>query len=93
VADTKNYDMSLYPLPLAQSVPEDLWEIVSDPVFLAEELTLNVVEKRAYTAGEAGDSSNPRMNFSVRFGDYLVTVRAKGVEPKWIFAQLQAIGS
>jgi len=91
VADTKNYDMSLYPIPLAQSVPEELREIVHDPIFPAEELTLAAVERRAYSVSDAGDSQGPRLNFSVRCGEFLITVRAKGVEPQWVYDALTQV--
>lgn len=29
-----------------------------------------------------------RMNFSVRYGDYVVCINSKGVEPEWIYEQL-----
>ena len=87
-ADTKNYDLSLYPIPRADSVPEELRTIVNDPIFLAEELTLEMVMSRAYKTDEAGDSNGWRMNFGVKYGDVIVEVRAKGVDPEWIYQQL-----
>ena len=41
VADTENYDLSLYPIPRASSVPDDLREIVDNPIFSAGELTMD----------------------------------------------------
>ncbi|MBQ2739327.1 MAG: hypothetical protein IJF36_03760, partial [Oscillibacter sp.] len=35
VDDTKNYDLSLYPIPRADSVPDELREIVDNPIFEA----------------------------------------------------------
>ena len=52
IEDTENYDLSLYPIPRASSVPEDLREIVDNPVFSADELTMDAVWARAYTDGE-----------------------------------------
>ena len=91
VADTENYDLSLYPIPRADSVPEELWEIVDNPIFLAEELTLETVMARAYKVDDAGDTDGWRMDFSVLYGDILVEVRAKGVEPEWIYNQLMSL--
>ena len=91
VEDKENYDLSLYPIPRADSVPEELWTIVDNPIFDIEELTLDVVRARAYTVEDSGDSGGWRMNFSVRYGDVLVTVRAKGVDPEWVFEQLMAL--
>ena len=91
IADTENYDLSLYPIPRADSVPEELWEIVNDPIFSAEELTLEAVWARAYKTGETGDSSGWRMAFSVKYGDILVEVHAKGVDPEWVYQQLMLL--
>lgn len=86
-SDTENYDLSLYPIPRADSVPESLREIVDDPIFDASELTQRVVDARTYTGDEGYDC----LHFSVKYGALLVTVRAKGVDPAWVYAQLAAL--
>lgn len=88
VAQTENYDLSLYPIPRAESVPEELREIVDNPIFDADELTLEAVYMRAYKVSEAGDIDGWRMTFSVKYGDLIVEVRAKGVDPEWVYRQL-----
>ena len=88
IDEAENYDLSLYPIPRADSVPEELREIVDDPIFIAEELTLDAVYARAYKAGESGDSNGWRMSFCVKYGDFLVRIRSKGVEPAWVYQQL-----
>jgi len=88
VDDKKNYDLSLYPIPRADSVPDELREIVNDPIFEAEELTLEAVYCRAYKVNDAGDTDGWRMKFSVKYGDVIVSVSAKGVEPEWVYQQL-----
>lgn len=87
-ADTQNYDLSLYPIPRADSVPEELREIVDHPIFLAEELTLEVVQARAYKVQDAGDSHGWRMHFSVKYGNIVIEIRSKGIDPQWIYDQL-----
>ena len=89
VADLENYDLSRYPIPRADSVPEELREIVNDPIFLAEELTLDAVYARAYRVSDSGDTDGWRMQFTVRYGDYLISVNAKGIDPQWLYQQLQ----
>lgn len=84
----ENYDLSRYPIPRADSVPEELREIVDDPIFDAEELTLEAVYRRAYKVQDAGDTDGWRMRFSVRYGDVLISISSKGVEPEWLFDQL-----
>ena len=88
VDDKKNYDLSLYPIPRADSVPDELREIVNDPIFETEELTLEAVYCRAYKVNDAGDTDGWRMKFSVKYGDVIVSVSAKGVEPEWLYQQL-----
>lgn len=76
VTDTKNYDLSLYPIPRANSVPNELREIVDNPIFLIDELTLDVVQARTY---EAADELGQRMRFGVLYGDILVEINVKDV--------------
>lgn len=87
VTDLENYDLTLYPIPRAESVPEDKWEIVDNPIFPIEELTLEAVTLRAY----AGDMPGVRMEFSVLIGDVVVEVHSMGVSPEWVFEQLSAL--
>ena len=88
VSDRENYDLSLYPIPRADSVPEEKREIVDDPIFDISELTAEAVWARAYMIDDAGDTDGYRMSFSVRYGDILVHVSAKGIDPDWLFDRL-----
>ena len=88
IDETENYDLSMYPIPRAQSVPEKLREIVNDPIFIAEELTLDAVYARACKNGDSGDSNGNRMTFSVKYDDVIVRISSKGVEPEWVYQQL-----
>lgn len=91
VDDKKNYDLSLYPIPRADSVPDELREIVDNPIFEAKELTPEAVYCRAYKVNDAGDTDGWRMRFSVKYGDVIVSVSAKGVEPEWLYQQLKLL--
>jgi len=91
IDDKENYDLALYPIPRADSVPDELREIVDDPIFRIEDLTLEVVQARAYAVSDAGDISGPRMRFSVLYGDILVEVNIKGAQPEAVFEMLQHI--
>lgn len=89
--DKENYDLALYPIPRADSVPDELREIVDDPIFDISELTMDVVNARAYLADDQGDTDGYRMRFSVRYGDIVVEVNCKGVSPEWVYQQLVSI--
>ena len=91
VDDKENYDLSLYPIPRAYSVPDELREIVDNPNFEAEELTLEAVYCRAYKVNDAGDTNGWRMKFSVKYGDVIVSVSTKGVDPEWVYQQLTGL--
>ncbi len=91
IDEKENYDLSLYPIPRADSVPDELREIVNDPIFSAEELTLEVLQARACSLSDSGNTSGPRMAFSVRYGDKVVRVRCKGIEPEWLIEQLMML--
>ena len=91
IGQPENYDLSLYPIPRADSVPENLREIVDNPIFDAGELTLEAVYRRAYKVSDAGDTDGWRMRFSVRYGNVLVEISTKGVEPEWVYRQLMEL--
>lgn len=90
--DTVNYDLSLYPIPRADSVPEELREIVDHPIFKMEELTEEVVARRAYRIDEIGDTDGYRMDFSVLYPEnVLVKLNIKGVDPQVVYQMLEEI--
>ena len=89
--EREKYDLSLYPVPRAESVPEDLRTVVDDPVFPLEELSLDMVRARSYSVEESGDVSGPRFRFSVTLDGVRVNVSGKGVSPEWIFEALTGL--
>jgi hypothetical protein len=91
VTNTKNYDLALYPIPRADSVPDELREIVDNPIFLVDELTLDVVQSRTYEVSDSGDEPGQRMRFSVLYEDVLVELSVKGISPEIMFDIIQQI--
>ncbi|MBE6616870.1 MAG: hypothetical protein E7627_02825 [Ruminococcaceae bacterium] len=88
--DLVNYDLSLYPIPRAESVPDELREIVDNPVFLAEEVNLDVIYRRAYWIDD-GEDSGYRINFSVLVGDVVIEIRTEGIPPETIYDMINNI--
>ena len=66
----------------------NILEIIKPNQFDAGELTMDAVWARAYKTGESDDSPGWRMAFSVRYGDIIVEVRTKGVDPEWVYMRL-----
>lgn len=69
VARREYYDESLYDIPYGETVPEDYREIFEDPVFAAEDLTLEVVRSRMRSYDDLGDTDTPRGRFCVLYPD------------------------
>ncbi len=87
VSENERYDLALYPIPRAESVPMELQGVVDNPIFDIEDLTLDAVRKRAYKVEDESDEW--RMVFSVKYGDILVEVRTEGVTPEWLYEELK----
>ena len=91
IEDTRNYDLAFYPVPRAESVPDSLRKMVENPVFRSEDLSLEAVKARAYTLSDLGDEPGSRMRFGVLFGQTLVELNVKGVEPEKIYDMLKSL--
>ncbi len=64
------YDLSLYPIPRAETVPESLREIVDNPIFKIEDLNRKILSKR----------KGNYIVFSTLYGDnIIIEVRGKGL--------------
>ncbi|MCL2604446.1 MAG: hypothetical protein FWD90_08200 [Defluviitaleaceae bacterium] len=85
-AEHEKYDMSLYSIPLFDSVPEELREYVHGPVFRAEEITLEVVQARVLQGRQGRDGG--QMYFSVLFDGIIININAIGVSPEQIWDML-----
>ena len=77
VEETESYDVRLYDIPYVETVPEEYREVFYAPVFLREDLCLEIIEARMKSVEDAGDTDTPRGNFSVLF-DNGVLVRFNG---------------
>lgn len=93
VQDTDLYDMSLYPIPWADSMPSDTREIIENPIFKIEDLTVDILKMRGYFRGEANDPSGNSVNmrFSVLYQDILIELSTEGVNPEYLFDELSQI--
>ena len=67
----------------------EAWETDSNPVFLAEELTPDIVEARVVWFGDRWWTTG----LSVLFGDVLVQIYTIGVSPEQVWAMLAEIGA
>ena len=92
--ETERYDLSLYPIPRADSVPQELLEVVDHPIFRLEDLSLEVLERRADSFTDKGDTGGVIINFGILIGeDILVDIRAKGISPQELFTIVKSISA
>jgi len=97
--ETEKYDLSLYPSPRFDSIPAYLLEAVANPVFLADEITFDIVNSRTYEVSENGEpdgesiryDKSMRSVFSVLYGDVLVNVWTKGLTSEMVWNLIEQI--
>lgn len=88
----ETYNEWLYEIPYKETVPEEYWQTFDNPVFAAEDLSLEVVSSRMKTYEDAGDTDTPRGSFSVLYPEgVLVRFNGRGTaEEIWnMFSSLQ----
>lgn len=90
VDDPAGYDVRLYEIPWADSVPEEYFDTFHAPVFRAADMSREVVEARACTVEDRGDVDGPRMSFSVLHPEgALVRYSAKGLSVDQMWALVE----
>ncbi len=69
VGETESYDQRLYEIPYGETVPEEYRQTFDNPVFAAQDFSLEIVKSRMKSYDDQGDTDTPRGNFSVLYGD------------------------
>jgi len=86
INEPQKFDLSLYSVPLADTVPDEYMQFVTNPVFLAEELTFEAVQSRnLYGRGSS------RLNFGVLFGDIAINISVMDVSPEQVWDMILSI--
>jgi len=87
--EREKYDMTLYPFPWDESVPEEFMGCFKNPVFLSEELTPEMLRARTHRVDNNQlDAPGQLMDFSVLYGDVIVFVNATGASPEQLYEML-----
>ena len=89
-SDREKFDVSLYAIPWMDTVPDDIINYLQHPVFLAEEMSLEVEQARAHITGRGG-WEDPQMNFSVMFDDAVITIGSSGVTVEQVWEMIVSI--
>ncbi len=75
------YDVRLYSIPWADSVPQEAWDAgFDDPVFARADMDQSILSARLYTLQDTGDTDGYRFSFSVLHEDgTVVAYSCKGL--------------
>ena len=65
ITKKETYDVSLYEIPYAETVPEEYRQSFDNPVFGAGNLSLELIKSRMKVVADSGDTDTPRGNFSI----------------------------
>jgi len=93
ITDREKFDLSLYTIPWADSVPRELMQYVMNPVFLADELSLEIIHARAIQGQDRSrnGSTNWQINFSVLFDGAVVSLNTNGVSPEYVWEMILSL--
>jgi len=84
--EREKFDMSLYSIPLFDSVPSHLREYVHNPVFLAEDMSIDVIRARVFDVSRPGAAAPDwSIDFSVLYGDVLIDINIRGMSPEQVW--------
>ena len=87
--EREKYDRTLYSFPWDKSVPEEFREYFENPVFLAGELTPEMLKARAHLAeNDRIGAPGQQVDFSVLYDDVIVFVNAIGASPEQLYDML-----
>lgn len=91
LVDTDNpeeYDLGLYTIPWADSMPGELRQKIESATFRPDQISQEIVTARSYQVeGDQGDVSGWRTQIAILYSDnVLVEIRSKGPSPEEIYA-------
>lgn len=72
VSEVEKYDITKYTIPFAQSVPEEKRNTIHNPIFLANDISVDVLRKRIVKSQEIGEDKKQTMEFSLDYDNLVV---------------------
>lgn len=69
ISKPETYDVHLYEIPYAQTVPDEFRSAFNNPIFRGEDLSLEVIAARMKSVSDMGDTDTPRGRFAVLYDD------------------------
>ena len=67
ISRPETYDVHLYEIPYADTVPQEYRQVFDNPVFAEADFSLELVKSRMKVISDVGDTDTPRGDFSVLY--------------------------
>ncbi len=91
VSKPETYDVHLYEIPYAESVPQEYRGQFDNPIFAVNDFSETIVEARMKTVADSGDTDTPRGSFAVLYEEgILVEFNGRG-DAKSIYSMFEVI--
>ncbi len=88
-SETEKYDLSLYTIPYADSVPEEYRQVVDFPLFRVEDISEEILQKRAVQIKDSGDTKGHRITVGILYeGGICVEINSKGIAPEVVLGMI-----
>lgn len=92
VSRPETYDVHLYEIPYATTVPEEYRLVFSNPIFEEKDFSAEVVQARMKSVADAGDTETPRGNFEVLYESGVLVRFSGDGSPEQIWEMFESIG-
>lgn len=91
ISKPETYDVHLYEIPYAETVPEAYRSSFNDPVFAEDDFSMEIVESRLQVVSDQGDTDTPRGNFAVLYGNGILVEFSGRGEVESIYEMMKSI--
>ena len=82
----ETFDLRLYEIPYADSIPEAYFYTTNNPIFRAEEVTQQILEARLLPSDEPGDEKQYHGNVGILYQDgFVVEYGSINVSPEELY--------
>lgn len=92
IAKRETYDVHVYEIPYADTVPAEYWEVFHTPIFREKDFGIELVEARMKSVEDLGDTATPRGNFSVLYEEGVIVRFDGDCDAESVWKMFESIG-
>lgn len=91
ISQPETYDVHLYEIPYAQTVPEEYGQVFDNPIFLEKDFTYETLSARMKSVADSGDTDTPRGRFSVLYESGVLVSFNGDCEPEAVWQMFESL--